>query len=223
MKIKVKEIDYAVKPKQAEGKLVVGSLGFFVKPKQAEGKLLVLNGDFTVKPKPDGIKIYRVKNRSVVKTDNRSGAKIYRNQYSSVLKRDGRSGVRLYKTKNAHVLKQTCDGTIFSRDLTPNSVNWVGQGAVFGTETTNLQRITGVEIPIQLSIQWTGSATFSLTQWDENQVFMGNTNITVSPFTFTATPNRYYNFGAAGFGGTITASVRNASDGNALLDTFTLL
>jgi len=165
MKIKVKEIDYAVKPKQAEGKLVVGSPDLSVKPKQAEGKLLVLNGDFTVKPKPDGIKIYRAKNRSVVKTDNRSGAKIYRNQYSSVLKLDGRSGVRLYKANNTRVLKHTCDGTIFT---------WDAAETIFRPQTRNigssytptssftlvsglLSRIYDTERPIVIGVTWSNT------------------------------------------------------------------
>lgn len=165
MKLKVKETSYGVKPKQSEGKLVVGLDRFSVNPKQTEGKLRVLREAFTVKPKPDGVKVYRTKTRSVLKTDSRSGVKVYRGVYSSVLKRDARSGVRLYRANNTRVLKQTCDGTIFT---------WDAAETIFRPQTTNINsttaptgsfflfsgassRIYDTERPIVIGVTWSNT------------------------------------------------------------------
>jgi len=166
MKLKVKESAYTVKPKQAEGKLVVRNDDFAVKPKQAEGKLCVLRESFTVKPKPDGVKVYRTKTRSVLKTDSRSGVKVYRGVYSSVLKRDARSGVRLYRANNTRVLKQTCDGTIFTWDAvetifrppsTSISNATVSSVTSFFVNSGLLSRIYDTERPIVIGITWSNT------------------------------------------------------------------
>lgn len=164
MKLKVKESAYTVKPKQTEGKLVVRNDDFAVKPKQTEGKLVVRSDGFTVKPKPDGVRIYRAKNRSVIKTDRRCGVRVYRSANSSVLKGDRRSGVRLYRAQNNHVLKQTCDGTIFTWDAAettfrPPSTNINGtiQTTAFILTTTLRSRIYDTERPIVIGITWSNT------------------------------------------------------------------
>jgi hypothetical protein len=167
MKLKVKELSYTVKPKQTEGKLVVQDYRYSVKPKQTEGKLLVLGSGFVVKPKPDGVKIYRTKNRSVLKRDSRSGAKVYREAYSSVLKRDARTGVRLYRANNTRVLRQTCDGTIFTWDATvsvfrpPNgSLTATSGGSVSSSFLSSgglSTRIYDTERPVVLGITWSNT------------------------------------------------------------------
>jgi len=164
MKLKVKETSYGVKPKQSEGKLVVGLDRFSVKPKQTEGKLCVLREVFTVKPKPDGVKVYRTKTRSVLKTDSRSGVKVYRGVYSSVLKRDARSGVRLYRANNTRVLKQTCDGTIFTWDAAEKSfrppttnIGTVTSSTSSFITNTLLTRIYDTERPIVIGVTWSNT------------------------------------------------------------------
>jgi len=166
MKIKVKESVYTIKPKQTEGKLVVRNDDFAVKPKQAEGKLMVRSDDFAVKPKPDGVRIYRAKNRSVIKTDRRCGVRVYRSANSSVLKGDRRSGVRLYRAQNNHVLKQTCDGTIFTWDAvetifrppsTAISSSTVSSVSAFLFNSGLLSRIYNTERPIVIGITWSNT------------------------------------------------------------------
>lgn len=68
MKLKVKETSYTVKPKQAEGKLVVGY------------------GVFSVKPKPRGVRIYSNSMSSVLKHDRRSGVRIQKQKKTTILK-----------------------------------------------------------------------------------------------------------------------------------------
>jgi hypothetical protein len=68
MKLKVKETAYSVKPKQAEGKLVVGY------------------NTFTVKPKPRGVQIYKNDLSFVLKHDRRSGVRIQKQNTTTILK-----------------------------------------------------------------------------------------------------------------------------------------
>lgn len=68
MKLKIQETSYTIKPKQVEGKLVVG---FDV---------------FTVKPKPRGVRIYNNEKTSVLKHDRRYGVKIQKVKSYKILK-----------------------------------------------------------------------------------------------------------------------------------------
>lgn len=68
MKLKIQETSYTIKPKQVEGKLVVG---FDV---------------FTVKPKPRGVRIYTNEQTSVLKQDRRCGVKIQKVKSYKILK-----------------------------------------------------------------------------------------------------------------------------------------
>jgi len=67
-------------------KLKVKNTEFTVKPKQSEGKLVVRFDRFTVKPKPRGVKIYKGKLTTVLKHDRRSGVKIEKTQTNKILK-----------------------------------------------------------------------------------------------------------------------------------------
>lgn len=68
MKLKVKETDYTVKPKQEEGKFVVRF------------------DRFTVKPKSRGVKIYEDKLTAVLKHDRRYGVRIQKQKKTTILK-----------------------------------------------------------------------------------------------------------------------------------------
>jgi len=67
-------------------RIKVKETAFTVKPKQAEGKLLVRNDEWTVKPKPHGVAIYENKFKSVLKHDRRYGVKIQKVNTSKILK-----------------------------------------------------------------------------------------------------------------------------------------
>ena len=67
-------------------KLKVREIDFIVKPKQIEGKLVLRFSDFKVKPKPRGVKIYKHSSTSVVKHDRHYGVKIQKQNKTTILK-----------------------------------------------------------------------------------------------------------------------------------------
>jgi hypothetical protein len=67
-------------------KLKVKETAYTVKPKQAEGKLVVRYNTFTVKPKPRGVQIYKNDLASVLKHDRRYGVRIQKQKTTIILK-----------------------------------------------------------------------------------------------------------------------------------------
>jgi hypothetical protein len=86
-------------------------------------------------------------------------------------------------------------------------------------------QITGIDQTITLTISWTGSGgTF---QYSNNSVATFNATgvLTTSPTNITITNNRYLGFRLSNSprgNQSRSVTVTNASDGNAVLDTFTL-
>jgi len=68
MKLKIKSVEYSLKPKQSEGKIVVDSL------------------TYSVKPKPDGVQIRKNPVTYVLKHDRRSGVVIQKQKQTTVCK-----------------------------------------------------------------------------------------------------------------------------------------
>ena len=101
-------------------------------------------------------------------------------------------------------------------DVTPNAVNWndVAGGS------TNTQTITGINTAINLTISFTGYATGSFNVYkNDSETSLANEG---SPFTLSVSNNDEIYFSGNPTDGTISVTVTNASDGNTVLDTFTI-
>jgi len=111
-------------------------------------------------------------------------------------------------------------------DVTPNAVNWADIN-VFGVSTgTNAnQTISGINQTITLSVEWTVVAgTLSSFSYRKNS---GAYTTMVSGGTFTVVNNDTVNFRVicpnTGYVELSDITVKNTSDGNAVLDTFIAL
>lgn len=117
-------------------------------------------------------------------------------------------------------------------DVTPNAVNW-SQLTGGGTANSNSQTITGIDTSINLLLEYSDNTVSSSSfLYSKN----GGADVTIDssvPNTTTsANINGIVNNDAIVFrysstaedppGSTISVTVKNASDGNAVLDTFTL-
>jgi hypothetical protein len=105
-------------------------------------------------------------------------------------------------------------------DVTPNAVNWNDVAAPGGS--TNTVTITGINTAINLSISWTGypgTGAFNVYKNDSETSLLDDG----SPFTLSVSNNDeiYFSAFSAAFG-SISVTVTNASDGNTVLDTFTM-
>ena len=67
-------------------KLQVNETSYTVKPKQTEGKLVVRFDEFSVQPKPRGVKLFKKKSTSVLKTDERTGVRIEKRKTNKIVK-----------------------------------------------------------------------------------------------------------------------------------------
>lgn len=105
-------------------------------------------------------------------------------------------------------------------DVTPNAVNWNDVAAPGGS--TNTVTITGINTAIDLSISWTGypgTGSFNVYKNDSLTPLADND----SPFTLSVSNNDEIYFDASGsLVASISVTVTNASDGNTVLDTFTI-
>lgn len=104
-------------------------------------------------------------------------------------------------------------------DVTPNAVNWNDVAAPGGS--TNTVTITGINTAIDLSISWTGYfiGAFNVYKNDSGTSLADNG----SPFTLSVSNNdQIYFYAATVTEQTISVTVTNASDGNTVLDTFTI-
>ena len=104
-------------------------------------------------------------------------------------------------------------------DVTPNAVNWTDVAAPGGS--TNTQTITGINTAINLSISFTGYGAGAFNVYkNDSETSLADEG---SPFTLSVSNNDQIYFYAVSVGEqTISVTVTNASDGNTVLDTFTI-
>ena len=104
-------------------------------------------------------------------------------------------------------------------DVTPNAVNW---NDVFSplSATTNTVTITGINTAINLSISYTGYSVGTFSVYKNGTEFdLTNDN----PYTLSVSNNdQVYFFYSPQAPSTVSVTVSNASDGNTVLDTFTM-
>lgn len=105
-------------------------------------------------------------------------------------------------------------------DVTPNAVDWDDVAAPGGS--TNTVTITGINTAIDLSISWTGypgAGAFDVYKNDSSTSLADNG----SPFTLSVSNNdEIYFYASSTAVASISVTVTNASDGNTVLDTFTM-
>ena len=104
-------------------------------------------------------------------------------------------------------------------DVTPNAVDWDDVAAPGGS--TNTVTITGINTAIDLSISWTGYGlgAFDVYKNDSPTSLADND----SPLTLSVSNNdEIYFYASSGAEQTISVTVTNASDGDTVLDTFTI-
>lgn len=106
-------------------------------------------------------------------------------------------------------------------DVTPNAVDW-NDDVSSVSSTTNTVTITGINTAINLSISYTGYGTGVFSAYKNDTEFdLTNDN----PYTLSVSNNDEVYFVYSGSGGeesTVSVTVTNASDGNTVLDTFTM-
>ena len=104
-------------------------------------------------------------------------------------------------------------------DVTPNAVNWNDVAAPGGS--TNTVTITGINTAINLSISWTGYDVGAFDVYKNDSVTsLGDEG---SPFTLSVSNNdEIYFYAFTATAQSISMTVTNASDGNTVLDTFTM-
>lgn len=111
--------------------------------------------------------------------------------------------------------------------VVPNPVNW-NDTSSGGTEaTTNIQQITGTNVPINLTISWTGNLGNFYVSVNDSSAYGGTVYfLNSSPYTISVAPDKYIGFrlNAVGLQNSLTRSVTvaNASDSGTILDTFTM-
>ena len=105
-------------------------------------------------------------------------------------------------------------------DVTPNAVNWNDVAAPGGS--TNTVTITGINTAINLSISFTGYpgvGGFNVYK-NDSETSLANEG---SPFTLSVSNNDQIYFYAGGASvASISVTVTNTSDGDTVLDTFTI-
>lgn len=107
-----------------------------------------------------------------------------------------------------------------SVDVTPNAVNW-NDVVSSVSATTNTVTITGINTAINLSISHTGYATGAFSVYKNGTEFdLTNDN----PYTLSVSNNDqvYFFYVGSGEESTVSVTVTNDSDGNTVLDTFTM-
>lgn len=103
-------------------------------------------------------------------------------------------------------------------DVTPNAVDWDDVAAPGGS--TNTVTITGINTAINLSISYTG---YGVGAFD---VYKNGTGFSLTgdnPYTLSVSNNdQIYFYAASAEVQSISVTVTNASDGDTVLDTFTI-
>jgi hypothetical protein len=114
---------------------------------------------------------------------------------------------------------------VASADVTPNAVNWNDVAAPGGS--TNTVTITGINTAINLSISWTGYPGFGGFDVYKNDSQISLAEVSQnegSPYTLSVSNNDeiYFSAFSPATVASISVTVTNASDGDTVLDTFTL-
>ena len=110
-------------------------------------------------------------------------------------------------------------------DVTPNAVDWNDVSGGYGFLLyTNTVTVTGISTAINLTISWSGNEIGSFGISINGGSLIDLEAEGGSPRTFSISNNDTIRFGASIIAGikVITVTVTNASDGNAVLDTFTM-
>ena len=104
-------------------------------------------------------------------------------------------------------------------DVTPNAVNWNDVVSALSA-TTNTVTITGINTAINLSISYTGYGTGAFSVYKNGTEFdlTGDNPTTLS----VSNNDQVYFFYSPQSPSTVSVTVSNASDGNTVLDTFTM-
>ena len=109
-------------------------------------------------------------------------------------------------------------------DVTPNAVNWNDASGACNC-STNEQTITGINTAINLVISWSASISLNNFLLYINATEFDLFNNYESPATFSISNNDTISFYTSGTGCSPvnnSVTITNASDGNAVLDTFTM-
>lgn len=111
--------------------------------------------------------------------------------------------------------------------VVPNPVNWNNTSSAGTEATTNIQQITGTNVPINLTISWTGNLGNFYVSVNDSNAYGGIVYfLDASPYTISVAPDKYIGFrlNAVGLQDSLNrnVTVANASDSGTILDTFTI-
>ena len=114
---------------------------------------------------------------------------------------------------------------VAAADVTPAAVNWANVTGEYSVTTSMLQ-ITGIDTSITLKVSFTGTQQNQKYSVQSSASFGTGTAI-ANDGTFTVSNNQYVGFRADCGGACLstqvsTWTITNVSDGNAVLDTFTI-
>lgn len=112
-------------------------------------------------------------------------------------------------------------------DNTVDSVNWTNVDSLTTVGTTNVQQISGISGSVDLEVSWTGSLGYFYISVNDLNGYGGTvTLLSTSPTVINVTNNKYVSFKleSVGLQNNLNRSVtvKNASDSNLTLDTFTI-
>lgn len=107
-------------------------------------------------------------------------------------------------------------------DNTPNAVNWPNASTSGSSNNTINQTISGIDSSINIEVSWTVTGLLDYVQYAINDI--PHVTMPSSPTTFSISNGQTLKFlmGSAGGPCTVSFTIRNASDGYAILDTFDL-
>jgi len=118
-------------------------------------------------------------------------------------------------------------GVLEAPDYTMDAVDWTDVDSSGKSGTTNVQQITGVNRTITLEISWTGNLGYFYIGVNSSNSYGGTiTVLDVSPKEIQVQQDKYVAFrlDSIGLQDNLTRSVtvKNKSDGNTTVDTFTM-